>query len=537
MSCPPPLASSVRPRPRSARAAWAALATVAALAGQAHAQEPATPGLGRPTVAPLPLTGSGTSGGLTLPQGLLGSGAPGAPAGPVQTTSGGGGAAGTRPILRGPRPRQTRRPTVGLSGGDFRSTLIAPEVAANVQPGQTGLPDPPLLPAARPPVRRPAIVEDPYAPLGIRLGGLTLFPLVGQSIGYDSNPNRTRINRQGSFVSQTEGELRVQSDWSRDELTGFLRGAYNEYPSNPGASRPEGAGRIGYRHDVTRDTQLDAEAHYLIDTQRPDSPDLNADVRERPIVFTSGASAGATQRFNRLIVGVRGTVDRADYEDARLSNGLVQDQSDRNVTQVGGRLRVGYELHPGFVPFVEAVADTRIYDRRIDNTGFARSSDGVGASLGTTFEITRLLTGEISAGAIARRYEDRRLGDLVSPLANGSLVYALTPLTTVRATAQAGVDETTIPNATGVRTLRGSLEVAHDLRRNLTLTAGVTASDYEYQGVGINERSFGALLRADYRLNRQVTLRASYTYDRLESTFANSSYDANVVLLGVRLQP
>ena len=39
-----------------------------------------------------------------------------------------------------------------------------------------------------------------------------------------------------------------------------------------------------------------------------------------------------TQRFNRLLVGLRGTVDRTVYEDAHLTNGKILDQSDRDST-------------------------------------------------------------------------------------------------------------------------------------------------------------------------------------------------------------
>ena len=68
---------------------------------------------------------------------------------------------------------------------------------------------------------------------------------------------------------------------------------------------------------------------------------------ERPLVTTTGAAAGVTQRFNRLLVGLRGTVDRTVYEDAHLTNGTTLDQSDRDSNQYGLRLRVGYELTPG----------------------------------------------------------------------------------------------------------------------------------------------------------------------------------------------
>ncbi|MDB5589885.1 outer membrane beta-barrel protein [Enterovirga sp.] len=487
-------------------------------------QDQTRSGLGRPAGEP----------GLRVPPGL-GAGTPRSTAtsGAARQTPTTG--AALRPGPRGNRARRSRQPASDPVQGAFRSTLIAPEVASNVQPAQTGLPDP--SPAPRPASPRRPAETDPYAPIGIRVGNINLYPVLGQSLGYDTNPNRTERNPRGSLVSRTEGELRVQSDWSRHELSGFLRGAYDEYPSNREASRPEGAGRIGLRLDASRDTQFDVEGHYLIDTQRPGSPDLNAVVAQRPIIYTEGASAGVTQRFNRLIATLRGSVDRADYENARLSNGLLLDQSDRNLTTYGTRARLGYEIHPGLIPFVEGLADTRRYDRRIDSAGFARSSDGIGGKIGTTFELSRLLTGEISAGATRRDYQDRRLKSLTSPVADAALSYALSPITTVRATAQVGVDETTIPDATGIRTARGTLEVSHDLRRNLTVTAALTTADYQYQGVRIDEQSFGALLRADYRLNRQIALRASYTHETLRSSVAGSSYSTDVFLLGLRLQP
>ena len=478
--------------------------------------------------------------GLSLPAGLQGTVDPTRPSGdaplgtlPPRPTS-------ANTALRRPRPlsRRSRNPASALAGSSFRSTIIAPGTVAAVQPQLNGVPDPVLADtaAAPRPVLRRSLEDDPYAPLGIRLGGLTLFPMIGEAVGYDSNPNRTS-SRRSSFVSQTEGELRLQSDWSRHELTGSLRGAYNEYPSVTAASRPEGAGKIGLRLDVLRDTQVNLEGHYLIDTQRPDSPDLNATVRTRPLVFSEGGSIGITQRFNRLVASLQGTIDRTDFENARATNGLLIDQSDRNLTQYGVRARLGYELTPGVIPFVEGLANTRVYDRRLDNAGYARGSDGIGARLGTTFELSRLVTGEIAAGFISRDYEDRRLRTLTSPLVDASLAWAVTPLTTVKATVGAGVDETTVLNANGVRTTRGLLEVTHALRRNLLVTAGLTVSDYEYSGVAIHERGYGARAQAEYKLNRQIAVRATYNYERLDSNLAGSSYTANVFLLGMRYTP
>lgn len=429
--------------------------------------------------------------------------------------------------------RRNRQPTAAPVRMQLRPS-VAPSLTAEVQPRLTGLPD---IPVETPAPRRRQVAEDPFAQLGIRSGGVTFYPSIGESIGYDSNPNRANGAKRGSFVSQTEGEVRLQSDWSTHELTGYLRGAYNEYPGVQVASRPEGTGRIGLRLDVSRDTQVNLEGHYQIDTQRPDSPDLNASVRTRPIVVTEGASVGVTQRFNRLLGTIQASVDRSDFEDARLSNGTLFDQSDRNLTQIGIRGRLGYELKPGLVPFVEGLANERIYDRKTDDSGFQRSSDGIGGRIGTTFEITRLISGEIAGGVINRRYDDPRLRDLTAPLVDASLTYLMSPLTTIRASAQVTTDETTVPNATGVIVSRGTLEVSHDFRRYLNVTAGITGTNYDYKGSFISEQSFGGTLKAEYKLSRSVAVRASYGYERLWSNVPNSSYSANTFLVGMRYQP
>ncbi len=518
--------------------ATVSVATVSiATISKAFAQD-APPLLLRGMSDPGPATGTPTGTGTNLGTGLGTIPPPGssAPPRPPGSDPGYQSSAGRRPARR-VTTRRSRSPASVQVQAQTRPTLGLPDPIATTQPQLNGVPDPLLVPVVGPRRPRTRPDDDSYAQLGIRSGGMTYLPAIGESIGYDTNPNRTQSLRRGSFVSQTEAELGLQSDWSRHELKGQLRGAYDVYANNPEANRPEGAGQLGLKLDVTRDSFVQIDGRFLIDTQRPDSPDLDAAVRTRPIIATEGASLGFTQRFNRLIGTIQATLDRADYEDARLSSGLTLDQSDRNLTQYGLRGRLGYELTPGLIPFVEVVGDTRDYDRRTDDTGFRRSSDGIGGRAGTTFEITRLLTGEIAVGAIRRSYEDPRLRDLTSPLLDATLTWSITPLTTIRATAQATVDETTVLNANGVRTLKGTLEVSHALRRNVILTGGLTVSDAEYSGVPISEQGFGALARIDYKLTRWLGIRASYNFERLHSTFAGSSYTANVFLLGMRFTP
>jgi hypothetical protein len=433
------------------------------------------------------------------------------------------------------QPRRSRPPTAAPTRAPTQLPTVLPNVAREVDAAVTGLPEPPAPPVAR--KKRP-VETDPYAPLGLRLGGVTVWPRIEQSAGYDTNPNRSSgLGKQGSRLLRTEGEARLQSDWLFHELTGYLRGGYSAYPDVDGADRPDGEGRVNLRLDAARDTQIDLESRFRLDTERPGSPDLTAAVRDRPLILAAGGAAGVTQRFNRLLVGLRGALDRTEYEDATLANGAILDQSDRNTTQYGARLRAGYEIHPGFIPFVEGLADTRVHDEAIDRSGFRRDSDGVGVRAGSTFEITRKLTGEVSAGLQARRYDDPRLRDLRGPVADAALVWSATPLTTVKLRGQSEIEETTIPFSSGALTQKASLEVQHDLRRNLSVIAAVGLSETDYKGVFLKEDIVTGSLKVDYRLTRSIALRAGFTHERLKSTAPGSDYTANVVLLGLRFQP
>ncbi len=202
----------------------------------------------------------------------------------------------------------------------------------------------------------------------------------------------------------------------------------------------------------------------------------------------------------------------------------------------GCRLRATYELTPVLRPFIDLFGDDRLHDQEIDYTGYKRDSVGAIAQAGTSFELTRLLTGEVSAGYGGRTYADPRLKDIRSPVFNGSLAYAVTPLTTIAFRAATSFDETTVPGSSGTNARSATLEISHALLRNLSVTAALSYLNTDYVGVKISENTLAETLKAEYHLSRSWVASASYNHERLNSTLAGSSFGQNVVLLGLRWQ-
>lgn len=410
--------------------------------------------------------------------------------------------------------------------------------AAYAYAGKQG--EPPVEVGNTPPTRKKKKKKDeidPYDPLGARAGGLLFYPAIEFIGGYDSNPERTG-NGKGAGSLTVAPELRVRSDWTRHEFKSELRGSYNWYSpdSTPSLDRPYFSGTADGRIDVTRDTRIDLAGRVLVSTDNPNSPELPAGLSKLPLYTTVGATGGVGQKFNRVDVSLKGTVDRTVYQDSQLLDGTTASNEDRNFNQYGAVLRTGYELTPGVMPFVEVGGDQRVHDLSVDFSGFRRDSKGWIGMVGSTFELSRLLTGDIAIGYTQRDYEDSRLDTLKGFVGKGSLTWTATPLTTVKFTANSTVGESNQVGVSGVLYRDAGIQVDHALRRWLigSLKAGIGLDDYVGSPRTDHRYYFGAGLT--YKLNRFAQIKGEIRHEWLDSSESINNYSANVFLLGLRLQ-
>jgi hypothetical protein len=394
--------------------------------------------------------------------------------------------------------------------------------------------------------RRLKFEDDPYAPLGVRAGSFLVKSAVELSGGYDTNPARFSTP-QGSSLYVIAPELLAASDWSRHSLVVDLRGSYTgygrEFPAPPGQisgaptniNRPEFTGKVDGRVDVETDTRINSELRLHVGTDNPGSPNIQAGLSKYPLFATTGGSLGVEQDFNRLRLSVTGNADRTAYQNSELTDGESTTNIDRNFNQYGGVGRASYEVLPGLRPFAEVEGDTRTHDTPIDRNGFARDSNGGYAKAGTTFEFSRLLTGEVAVGYALRSYADPRLPNLNGLLTSASLVWSATALTTAKFSAGTSIDETTLPGVSGVLSHTYTVEVDHDFQRWLTAVGKFTYGTYDYQGTRF-DKLYSVSGDLVYKLNREMQVKAEVRHDILSSNSPGSSFTSTAAMLGIRLQ-
>ena len=435
-------------------------------------------------------------------------------------------------------------PATGELTGQLRPSL-PPSASANrppVPPAMAG-----TVPG-QPPRKRLRIDDDPFGAVGDYLGPFLIKSAVELSAGYDSNPARLASPRGMPFWVVAPEFLAV-SNWQRHAIVADLRGSFTGYggtlpatidggvnPAPTTLDRPDFTGHIDGRLDVTQDTAVGAQLRLRAATDNPGSPNVQAGLARYPVYTTIGTTVGIDQRFNRLQLSAGATADRTSYEQSKLTDGEMTSNDDRDFNQYGGVGRLSYEVMPGLKPFAELEGDSRVHDQAVDRSGYQRDSSGGYAKAGTSFEFTRLLTGELSIGYAARNYADPRLNRLEGFLTTASLVWSATPLTTARFFSDTQLTETTVAGASGVLVRTYTVQVDHDFRRWLTGIGKFTFGTLDYQGFGRSDRTYSAEGNLVYKMTRNLWVKGTLRYDRLDSNIAGAGSSGTVVMLGVRLQ-
>jgi hypothetical protein len=452
-----------------------------------------------------------------------------------------------------PKPKPAAGPGAPATAASTALPMSNGRIRLSVPPSETANKTP-IAPAmagnviGQPPRKRLRVDDDPFGAVGDYAGSFLIKSAVELSGGYDTNPGRAFVPK-GSPLYVIAPEFLAVSNWDRHALVADLRGSFTGYgnsfplPADGTISsvptdidRPDFTGHVDGRLDVTRDTRLTGEARLRVSTDNPGSPNIQAGLAKYPIYTTLGGTVGIDQSFNRLDLAAGGTVDRTVYANSKLTDGEVTSNDDRNFNQFGGIGRVSYDLLPGLKPFAEIEGDSRVHDLRFDRSDFQRDSSGGYAKAGTTFEFTRLLTGDISVGYAMRDYVDPRLNRLEGLLTSASLTWTATPLTTAKFYSTTSIDETTVPGVSGVLTHTYTFEVDHDFRRWLTAIGKFTYGTYDYQGDGRTDKTYSLEGDLIYKMTRNLWLKGTLRRDILDSNVPLASSASTVVMLGVRLQ-
>lgn len=376
--------------------------------------------------------------------------------------------------------------------------------------------------------------DNPYAPLGLRLGSFLLTPTLEQGLTWTSNASGS-AGGSAALLSETTLRLNAASDWSRHGASVQADGNYRKSLSGESISEINGGISGDLRFDLANGYTARVGAGYRARPESASSPVDLGNVTSRPLRQSFTGTAGLSHDVGKLGLGLSGEVTRDLFGDADLAGGGRLSQRDRNATLASATLRTSYEISPALKPFIEGEIGRRFYDQKIDANGYERSANRYGLRGGIALDLGEKLRGEFAAGWLTERPDDQRLAAISGPSINARLSWSPMRGTTVDLNGSTSVESTTTSGQTGSLLYSGSVGVTREIRANLTGNAlvGLDLRNYSGGGRDLVMRGEASLT---WWMNRYTGITGRARHELQRSTLAGRDYDATSVFLGMTLQ-
>jgi len=373
----------------------------------------------------------------------------------------------------------------------------------------------------------------------ININGIEVTPTVTIGATYDSNIlARSDIVISDALVT-VEPRLVASLDRGLANVTFDLRSYHARYLSTPRENTDDFSGSTRVVYGDSTDTRLETFVEYSKQSESRSSIDSVADTAVRGRFEKIVAGLGATQRFGSFTAQIHGGINRLNYFDVRDSSGAFRDFSHRDFTAYYARGELAYSRSGSSSLFMTGEYRRREYDLSPGNPAFDpavrfdRSGDSFTVEMGYQRQVTSLLFARAGIGYLNYRFDDQRLPEVSALAFHGSLLWNVTPLTSIQAYARRSVDETVAPDLAGVTRTEFSLKADHELRRNLILSASARYADLSPIGLGRASHDYTLRVSATYLKSRRWRLSAFAQQRSRTSADPVRSFDATTFGISV----
>ncbi len=326
----------------------------------------------------------------------------------------------------------------------------------------------------------------------------------------------------------------LTSDWSRHQLTVTGEGTWQRNIGGDGATEPVANLDAELRLDISNDTTGTLRAGYRFEREDSTDPNAISGASVQSGIDRYSLGAGVERDFGILRGSAKIDLERYIYGSAELSDGTELSLSDRDRNAGTVTARVGYELSPALIPFLEASVGKSVYDLRRDTLGFERSYDNYAGRAGVEVDLGEKLNGEIALGYETYRFKDNRLDDVSGLTVDGSLNWSPQRGTIVTYGVSTGIEPSTTAGESGALVYALNSSVTHELRSSLVarLSNSLTFRNYPSGSASQDQKVWLAGAGLSWDMTRYLALTGDVSYERTMQTTGPST---NVAKIGVGL--
>jgi hypothetical protein len=420
--------------------------------------------------------------------------------------------------------------------GSARWTMLAVGLAATPAAAQNLPPDESIRFSRYTAVRERQIPG--YEQAGIPVGGFTLTPSLDANANATDNVFALQDDRFSDAFLRLQPSARLSSNWAGRSLDISGDAAIDRYARQT----TENVNAVNLSANAVQQfagtLKLRLLGRFRANRESRESQNAFA-LTVRPVAFreTTGA-LGLSRQFGPVQLAGEAGYQRLNFDNAQLRSGGILDQNYRDGGITSFRGRADLIQSTALAYFVQATNTESSYSQ-LSSAGVRRGANTTEVLAGARFELPILARGEIGVGYITSAYRDQQFRRFSGLAVNSRVTFFPTQLTTVTVNALRSVNDAGTPDSSTYVSLLGGVQVDHELLRSVIIGANLQYQRDSFNGVDRQDRRFSVGASAEYRLNRLLSVRASF--DRLDLTsngaarYKSFTRNRALVGLGVRI--
>ncbi|MBB3360031.1 MULTISPECIES: outer membrane beta-barrel protein [unclassified Novosphingobium] len=323
--------------------------------------------------------------------------------------------------------------------------------------------------------RNKSVVEDVdphFLPVGVRAGGVELFPAISFASGATDNVYVNNVGKVSDALFTLKPQLRAYSDWSRHNFSLNAGMDIVRYLHQSLRNRQEYTIASVGDLDISKELKLRAKLNLDRQAETPYLSELtvNASVLSQYTRFNPALSVVYEASQARLTGAVEHYSFR--FNNVTFTDGSVRSQAerDRNIERVA--LQGDYAFTPSIAVYLQVNADHTHYLALRSDGSANRDGNTYRLIGGLSLDLSGLLRGKVGLGYTRRLYDAARYGNVGGLTFESNLQLFVSPLTTVTLGARSAFQDINYNVTTGAyRDVTWSAGVDHALLRNLLLSA------------------------------------------------------------------
>lgn len=411
-------------------------------------------------------------------------------------------------------------------------------------------------------VSRPAQAqESDYAPIGIELDRLIELPayLVGIhretgsdaprgplssftvfprfEIEFDTTDNlyNSSTDETSDFITVYRPRLDIRSDWDNHNLSFSAQLADGNHQNEPGEDYTD------YTLSTSGGLTLDEGLSASLAVGYSQSHGQRGEVDDPGSAFgpTISHVFSSTAGFSYAIPDGLQLSPLYQFTRERVKDNATIDNSDRDKESHTYQARIGWEVSPGTVLFVQPRYRETVYRRRVDDFGTIRDSREYEMTAGVTWDVTGITFVDFQFGWVQESFDEPTFTDTSDFLARGRLRWAATDLVTFNASLDQSFTAAAAQGVTGTLARRFASDLSWDATDSFSMNLNFGYTYEEIQGA-TPERTRDIYLYgvgARWLINENLYSSASVSHRSQEGSLAVDQLSENrmQVRLGVQL--